>query len=68
MDDLRPNQHRVEYHWTLSGTNSGPGGTHHKVRISGFESWLFSTNNLIAESIGTFDAHDYQRQLHSAPM
>lgn len=63
MDDLRPNANRIEYHWTLTGSNTGPGGTGRAVRISGFESWLFSPDNLIAESIGTFDAADYHRQL-----
>ena len=64
MDDLRLVNSRVEYHWTLLGTNTGPGGTGRKIRISGFESWLFSPENLIAESVGTFDATDYHRQLH----
>ena len=27
----------LEYHWTLTGTNTGPGGAGHAVRISGFE-------------------------------
>jgi uncharacterized protein (TIGR02246 family) len=64
MDDLRLVNSRVEYHWTLLGTNTGPGGTGRKIRISGFESWLFSPENLIAESVGTFDVTDYHRQLH----
>jgi uncharacterized protein (TIGR02246 family) len=64
MNDLRSNGSRVEYHWTLTGTNSEPRGTGRRVRISGFESWLFSPGDLIAESLGTFDANDYQRQLY----
>lgn len=64
MDDLRIDNPRVEYHWTLVGTNTGPGGAGRKVRISGFESWLFSPDNLIAESNGNFDETDYHRQLH----
>jgi hypothetical protein len=54
---------RVEYHWTLTGTNTGPGGTGRFVHISGFESWLFAPDGLILESQGHFDATDYQRQL-----
>jgi predicted ester cyclase len=27
------------FHWTLSGTNTGPGGTGKRVRISGYELW-----------------------------
>lgn len=64
MDDLDTNcGPRVEYHWTLTGTNTGPGGTGKKVRISGFESWKFSPDGLIEDSLGHFDATEYQRQL-----
>jgi predicted ester cyclase len=54
---------RTEYHWTLIGTNAGPGGTGNRVRISGFESWRFGPDGLIAESQGQFDHADYMRQL-----
>ena len=27
MDDLRTDDRGIEYHWTLIGTNTGPGGT-----------------------------------------
>ena len=54
---------RVEYHWTLIGTNTGPGGTGNRVRVSGFERWLFGSDGLIAESQGQFDSGDYMRQL-----
>jgi steroid delta-isomerase-like uncharacterized protein len=37
MDDLRLEGERAEYHWTLVGTNTEPGGTGHRVRTSGFE-------------------------------
>jgi len=63
MDDLVLKGERVEFHWTLTGSNTGPGGTGKRVRISGFESWRFDENGLIAESLGTFDAAEYQRQL-----
>ncbi len=53
----------AEYHWTLIGTHTGPGGTGNRVRISGFESWLFGRDGLIAESQGQFDSADYIRQL-----
>src|SRR5271167_1375385 len=33
MDELLPQGDRAEYRWTLSGTNSGPGGTGKRVRI-----------------------------------
>ena len=63
MDDVVEKGDRTEYHWTLIGTNSGPGGTGHPVHISGFELWEIGTDGLIAKSLGTFDAEEYQRQL-----
>ena len=51
------------YRWTLIGTNTGPGGTGNKVRISGFEEWTIGADGLIAASLGHFDAADYNRQL-----
>ena len=63
MDDLRGEAGAPEYHWTLSGTNSGPGGTGGKVLISGFEEWTLGSDGLIAASLGHFDAAEYQRQL-----
>ncbi|BDC52709.1 hypothetical protein F183_A50240 [Bryobacterales bacterium F-183] len=51
------------FKWTLTGTNTGPGGTHKPVRISGYEQWTFGPNALVLESKGHFDEIDYQRQL-----
>ena len=48
---------------TLIGTNTGPGGTGNRVRVSGFESWRFGPDGLIVESQGHFDSADYMRQL-----
>jgi len=53
----------VEYHWTFTGTNTGPGGTGKAVRVDGFESWTLDDDGLIARSIGTYDADEYARQL-----
>jgi len=63
MDELRAQGDRAEYHWTLTGTNSGPGGTGHRIRISGFELWQMGGDGLIACSEGHFDNSEYQRQL-----
>jgi predicted ester cyclase len=63
LDNLTVNGTQITYHWTLTGTNTGPGGTGKFVRISGFEEWRFGADGLIAESKGHFDAGDYQRQL-----
>ena len=35
MDDLVVENDHVEYRWTLVGTNTGPGGTGRRIRISG---------------------------------
>ena len=51
------------YHWTLTGTNTGPGGTGRPVRISGYEAWVLGKDGLIVDSLGRFDNADYQRQL-----
>jgi predicted ester cyclase len=63
MDDLIIKGDRAEYHWTLTGTNTGPGGTGRHVAISGFELWEFASDGLIEKSLGHFDAQEYQRQL-----
>ena len=51
------------YLWTYEGTNTGAGGTGKDVRFSGWEAWTFSKDGLVASSIGTFDATEYERQL-----
>ena len=63
MDDLRLHGDEPEYHWTLSGTNTGPGGTGLRVCISGFEKWRVGIDGLIVSSRGYFDAAEYRRQL-----
>ena len=63
FDKLEPRGDRVAFHWTLTGNNTGPGGTGNKVRISGYELWKIDNDGLIAESKGNFDAAEYERQL-----
>jgi uncharacterized protein (TIGR02246 family) len=63
MDSLQVLGERTRFHWTLIGTNTGPGGGGHQVRISGFEEWRIGEDGLIAESQGHFDSADYERQL-----
>jgi uncharacterized protein (TIGR02246 family) len=63
LDDVFLQGDSAEYHWTLMGTNTVPGGTGHRVRISGYEVWRIGEDGLIAESQGHFDSADYQRQL-----
>lgn len=63
MDDLVVHEDGIEYHWTLVGTNIGPGGTGNRVRISGFEEWTIGDDGLVAESQGHYDEAEYARQL-----
>jgi len=63
LDERRLEGDRALYHWTLTGTNGGPGGTGRAVRISGYEVWRSGADGLIADSRGHFDSEDYQRQL-----
>lgn len=65
MDSLIDTTEGTEFHWTLTGTNSGPGGTGKKVKVSGYELWKFDSEGFILESIGSFDSDEYNRQLIS---
>jgi uncharacterized protein (TIGR02246 family) len=65
MDDASLDGNQAVFRWTLSGTNTGPGGTGNAVHISGYEEWTIGANGLIAESKGHFDEADYQRQLNA---
>lgn len=63
MDSLTVNGRSAVYHWTLTGTNTGPGGTGKAVWISGYEEWTIAADGLIAQSLGHFDETEYARQL-----
>jgi predicted ester cyclase len=63
MDDVTHESDGTKFYWTLTGTNTGPGGTGKRVRISGYELWQFNSARLIAESKGHFDSAEYERQL-----
>ena len=63
MDNLVRDSDGTKFHWTLTGTNTGPGGTGKRVRISGYERWQFDNAGLIAESKGHFDSAEYERQI-----
>jgi hypothetical protein len=65
MDGIGFDGSRAVYRWTLTGTNTGPGGTGRFVRISGYEQWTFAADGLIAASLGHFDEADFLRQLHT---
>ena len=63
FDRLVPRDSGTEFHWTLTGTNTGPGGSGMRVRISGYEVWQINDDGLIRESKGSFDSAEYDRQL-----
>jgi len=63
MDRISVDGNDVVYRWTLTGSNTGPGGTGKSVCISGYEEWAIGADGLIAGSKGHFDEAEYQRQL-----
>ena len=63
MDSVEPRGSGFVYHWTLTGTNSGPGGAGNRVRISGYEEWTMGADGLISDSLGHYDEADYARQV-----
>ena len=63
FDKLILRGERVEFHWTLDGHNTGPGGSGNHVRINGFEEWKIGQDGLIADSKGHFDPQEYQSQI-----
>jgi predicted ester cyclase len=65
MDGINVEATRAVFRWTLTGTNSGPGGTGNHVQISGYEEWTIGPDGLIANSKGHFDEAEYRRQLKS---
>ncbi|MBF6606706.1 MAG: nuclear transport factor 2 family protein [Chloroflexi bacterium] len=62
LDELVVDGDRIEYHWTFTGTNTGPGGTGNAVRVVGYEEWTID-DGLIAASSGHYDQAEYARQL-----
>jgi steroid delta-isomerase-like uncharacterized protein len=63
MDSVIQEGGHAIFHWTWTGTNTGPGGTGKAVRISGYEEWTMGPDGLIAESKGHYDEAEYQRQV-----
>lgn len=63
MDSLKVNGDHAVYHWTLTGTNTGPNGTNKSVRIHGYEEWTLAPSGLIQTSLGHYDQAEYDRQL-----
>lgn len=68
MDDLEEEGDSFVYRWTLTGTNTGSGGSGKRVHISGYEEWTIDADGKISRSLGHFDEEEYQRQLKSGAM
>lgn len=66
MDSITLEPHGAVYRWTLTGTNTGPGGTGRPVRVSGYEEWTLSADGLVEKSLGHFDGAEYERQIKGA--
>ena len=64
MDDIRCSGTHAVYRWTLEGHNTGPEGTGNYVKVSGWEYWRYTEDGLIAESLGHFDAEEYEKQVN----
>ena len=67
MDSMTSHGDRAVFHWTATGTNTGPGGTGRAVRFSGREEWTLGADGLVAASQGSYDDADYQRQVQGGP-
>lgn len=63
MDSVALDGDHAVFHWTWTGTNTGPGGSGRAVHLSGYEEWTFSEDGLIQESKGRFDVAEYERQM-----
>jgi hypothetical protein len=63
MENLLVQDRGIEFHWTFTGTNTGPGGTGNRVRVGGFEEWTFGNDGLITESQGHSDQAENDRRL-----
>ncbi len=60
LDEIRTAGHNAIFLWTLEGTHSETGNY---VKVGGWEEWLLSDDVLVSESLGRFDAVEYDRQI-----
>jgi hypothetical protein len=63
LDDIMVVGGNTEFHWSMAGVNSGPGGTGQRVSVKGIEEWRMGEDGLIAESRGHFSIADFRRQM-----
>ena len=60
LDEIRTAGHNAIFLWTLEGTHSETGNY---VKVGGWEEWMLSDDVLVSESLGRFDAVEYDRQI-----
>ncbi|MFT5112044.1 MAG: steroid delta-isomerase-like uncharacterized protein [Parasphingorhabdus sp.] len=63
QDSIRSSGTHAVFMWTLTGTNSGPGGTGNNIEIGGWEYWKLTDDCKVQHSCGHFDAEDFDRQI-----
>lgn len=63
MDSMERTGDVIRFHWTWTGTNTGPGGSGRHVRISGYEDWTLGPAGRIRDSKGRYDEAEYRRQM-----
>ena len=63
MESVSGEGARATFHWHWTGSNTGPGGTGRSVDLRGYEEWTLSPEGLIEQSLGHYDAAEYERQL-----
>lgn len=60
LDDIRTAANNAIFVWTLEGKHAETGNS---VKVGGWEEWTLSDTGLVAESLGRFDAVEYDRQV-----
>jgi len=60
LDEIRTAGQNAVFLWTLEGKH---GETGNFVKVEGWEEWSLSDDALITESLGRFDAVEYDRQI-----
>ncbi len=60
LDEIRTAGNNAVFVWTLEGTHSETGNY---VTVGGWEEWMLSDDLLVRESLGRYDAVEYDRQI-----
>ncbi|MDX1579392.1 MAG: nuclear transport factor 2 family protein [Gemmatimonadota bacterium] len=63
MDSIVGEGGQAVFHWTWTGTNTGPGGTGRSVNLQGHEEWTLGPDGRILASDGHYDEAEYRLQV-----